>query len=132
MKKYEYELFIVPPFMTAIEEKIDDETQDAITHNLNKRGAEGFRLIRAEADGQGVMWLVMERIAEAAKPPLHTPLEMYLLVMEELLLLRKDGPLSQDDEGNFAERLNDLRQCVSDEDKARLGHGIQTLIEKCK
>jgi hypothetical protein len=28
---------------------------------LNEWGAEGYRLVRAEADAQGVMWLIAER-----------------------------------------------------------------------
>jgi len=34
---------------------------------LDERGAEGYRLIRAEADAQGVMWLIMERTIEEEK-----------------------------------------------------------------
>jgi hypothetical protein len=33
---------------------------------LNEHGTHGFRLMRAEADAQGVMWLIMERVYEPA------------------------------------------------------------------
>lgn len=44
----------------------DDRWNGSLERNaerlLNEWGVEGFRLIRAEADAQGVMWFVAERV----------------------------------------------------------------------
>lgn len=55
----DYKVRIVPPVVEKFELR-ETETQAW----LDVQAALGFRLIRAEADGHGVMWLVMERAVE--------------------------------------------------------------------
>jgi hypothetical protein len=83
----EYELFIEKPFMVAVSNGNGELTDIApsewhrreqeIKAKLNEAGARGFRLMRAEADGNGVMWLVMERVREAAAEKLPQPSDRY-------------------------------------------------------
>lgn len=48
-------------------------------------------------------------------------LDRYLALTEELLSIREGrGPLSQDEEGEYAERLNDLRSHMTPEEQEQV------------